>query len=135
MMAIGSSILGHILTTHLPPPMSKNVYGALVHEEIYFKPNNSEETLPAQTTCPLALMDDTKVDVMDCEPKEDDIMDDDMTMDDGNTETVTTPVPKFKSTITCSTSHLGDGGPDNTKRRSFRKETSNTKSRNSKGPN
>jgi hypothetical protein len=46
-----------------------------------------------------------------------------MTMDDGNAETVPTPAPKLKSTIMGGTSRLSDGGPDNTKRRSFRKET------------
>jgi hypothetical protein len=56
MMARGSSILGHILTTHLPPPRSKKGYGSLVHREIYFKPENSKETLPTQRTCPVALM-------------------------------------------------------------------------------
>jgi len=50
-------------------------------------------------------------------------MDDDMTKDDGNAETVPTLAPKLKSTITGRTSWLNDGGPDNTKRRSFRKET------------
>jgi hypothetical protein len=66
----------------------------------------------------------TKVDAMDSELEEDDLMDDDTTMDDGNAETVPTPVPKLKSTITCETSRLSDGGPNNTKR-SFRKETDN----------
>jgi hypothetical protein len=59
---------------------------------------------------------------MNSEPEEDDLMGDDTTMDDGNVETLPTPVPKLKSTITNGTSHLGDGGPENTKR-SFRKET------------
>jgi hypothetical protein len=121
-MARGSSILGHILTTHLPPPRSKKGDGPLVHREIYFKPKNSKETLPAQRTCPVALMVGAEVDVMDFEPEEDDLMDDDMTMDDVNAETVPTPVPKLKSTIMGGTSRLSDGGPDNTKR-SFRKET------------
>jgi hypothetical protein len=44
-------------------------------------------------------------------------------MDNGNAETITTPAPKFQSTITDRTSRLSDGGPDNTKRKSFRKET------------
>jgi hypothetical protein len=48
-------------------------------------------------------------------------MDDDMTMDDGNVETVPTPVPKLKSTIMDDTSWIVDGGPDNTKRRGFKK--------------
>jgi hypothetical protein len=123
MMARGSSIPGHILTTHLPPPRRKKGDGPLVHREIYFKPKNSKATLPAQTTCPVALMAGAEVDAMDSEPEEDDLMDDDTTMDDGNAETVPTPVPKLKSTIMGGTSRLNDGGPDNTKRRSFRKET------------
>jgi hypothetical protein len=123
MMARGSSIPGHILTTHLPPPRRKKGDGPLVHREIYFKPKNSKATLPAQTTCPLALMAGAEVDAMDFEPEEDDLMDDDTTMDDGNAETVPTPAPKLKSTITGGTSRLDDGGPDNTKRRGFRKET------------
>jgi hypothetical protein len=49
-------------------------------------------------------------------------MGDDTTMDDGNAKTLPTPAPKFKSTIMGETSHLSDGGLDNTKR-SFRKET------------
>ena len=63
-----------------------------------------------------------EVDVMDSEPEEDDLMADDMTMDDGNAETLPIPMPKLKSTITDENSWLGDGGPDNSKR-SFRKET------------
>jgi hypothetical protein len=46
------------------------------------------------------------------------------TMDDGNEDVVPTPAPKLKSTIIGGTSHLGDGGPDKTKGRDFRKETS-----------
>jgi hypothetical protein len=38
----------------------------------------------------------TEVDAIDSELEEDDLMDDDMTMDDGNAETVATLVPKFK---------------------------------------
>ena len=121
-MARGSTIPGHILTTHLPPPTRKKGDGPLVHQEIYFKPKNSKVTLPTQRTCPIALMADTEVDVMDSEPEEDDLIDDDMTMDDGNVETVPTPAPKLKSTIMDKNSWLGDGSPDNTKR-SFRKET------------
>jgi hypothetical protein len=121
-MARGSTIPGHILTTHLPPPRRKKGDGPLVHREIYFKPKNSKATLPAQRTCPVALMAGAEVDVMDSEPEEDDLMGDDTTMDDGNAETVPTPAPKLKSTITGGTSRLSDGGPDNTKR-SFRKET------------
>jgi hypothetical protein len=123
MMARGSSIPGHILTTHLPPPRSKKEDGPLVHREIYFKPNNSKATPPAQTTCPPALMTGAEVDAIDFEPEEDDMMDDDTTMDDGNADVVPTPVPKLKSTITGGTSRLGDGDPDNTKRSGFRKET------------
>jgi hypothetical protein len=62
-------------------------------------------------------------DVMDSKLEEDDLMVDDTTMDDGNAETVPTPMPKLKSTITDITSHLSGGNPDNTKRKSFRKET------------
>jgi RNA-binding protein 8A len=65
----------------------------------------------------------TRVDAMDSEPEEDDMMDDDIIMDDGNAEIVPTPAPKLKSTITGGTSRLSDSGPDNTKRRSFIKET------------
>jgi hypothetical protein len=121
-MARGSTIPGHILTTHLPPPRRKKGDGPLVHREIYFKPKNSKATLPAQRTCPVAFMAGAEVDVMNSEPEEDDLMGDDTTMDDGNAETLPTPAPKLKSTITDGTSRLGDGGPDNTKR-SFRKET------------
>jgi hypothetical protein len=123
MMARGSSIPGHILTTHLPPPRRKKGDGPLVHQEIYFKPNNSKATLPAQTTCPPALMVGVKVDAIDFKLEEDDLMDDDMTMDDGNVDIVPTPVPKLKSTIMGGTSRLGDDDPDNTKIRDFKKET------------
>jgi hypothetical protein len=64
-----------------------------------------------------------KVDVMDFKLEEDDLIDDDTTMDDGNAKIVPTHVLKLKSSITCSTSQLNDGGPDNTNKRSFRKET------------
>jgi hypothetical protein len=121
-MARGSTIPRHILTAHLPPPRRKKGDGPLVHREIYFKPKNSKATLPAQRTCPVAFMAGAEVDVMDSEPEEDDLMADDTTMDDGNAETLPTPAPKLKSTITGGTSRLSDGGPDNTKR-SFRKET------------
>jgi hypothetical protein len=67
-------------------------------------------------------MASVEVDVMESETKEDDLMGDEIEMDDGNVETVPTPLPKLKSTITSATSCLSDGGPDNTKR-SFRKET------------
>ena len=60
---------------------------------------------------------------MDFELEEDDLIVDDTTTDDGNANIVPTPMPKLKSTITGRTSHLSDGSPDNTKRRSFRKET------------
>ena len=63
-----------------------------------------------------------EVDAMDFESEEDDMMDDYTTMDDGNAETIPTPVPKLKSTIMGGTYRFSDGGPDNTKRRSFRKE-------------
>jgi hypothetical protein len=119
MMARGSSILGNILTTHIPPPRRKKGNGPLVHREIYFKPKNSKETLPAQTTFPLALMVGAEVDAMDFEPIEDDMMEDDMEMDDVNADIVPTPTPKLKSTITGGTSRLSDGSSDNTKRRVF----------------
>jgi hypothetical protein len=95
-MARGSTIPRHILTTHLPPPRSKNVDGPLVHREIYFKPKNSKATLPAQRTCPVAFMVGTKVDVMDSEPEEDDMMANDTPMDDDNAKTLSTPTPKLK---------------------------------------
>jgi hypothetical protein len=123
MMARGSSIPRNILTTYLPPPRRNKGDGPLVHREIYLKPNNSMATLPAQRTCPIALMAGAEVDAMDSEPEEDDLMDDDATMDDGNVDIVPTPTPKLKSTITSETSHLSDDDPDNTKRRSFIKET------------
>jgi hypothetical protein len=50
-------------------------------------------------------------------------MEDDTTMDDGNVHIVPTPAPKLKSTIMGSSSRLGDGGLDKTKRRCFKKET------------
>jgi hypothetical protein len=121
-MARGSTIPGHILTIHLPPPRSKKGDGPLVHREIYFKPKNSKATLPAHRTCPLAFMAVAEVDVMNSEPEEDDLMGDDTTMHDGNAENLPTPAPKLKSTIMDGTSRLDDGDPDNTKS-SFRKET------------
>jgi hypothetical protein len=121
-MAKGSTIPGHILTIHLPSPRSKQGDGPLVHREIYFKPKNSMATLAAQRTYPLAFMDVAEVDAMNSKPEEDDLMDDDTAMDDGNTENLPTPAPKLKSIITNGTSRLGDGGDDNTKR-SFIKET------------
>jgi hypothetical protein len=67
-------------------------------------------------------MADAEVDAVDFEPKEDDLMGDDMAMDDGNADVVFTPAPKLKSTITGGTSCLDDGGPNKTKGRGFRKE-------------
>jgi hypothetical protein len=58
MMARGSNIPGHILTSHLPPPRRKKGDGPFIHREIYFKPKNSKETLFAQRTYPVALMAD-----------------------------------------------------------------------------
>jgi RNA-binding protein 8A len=68
-------------------------------------------------------MADAEVDAVDFELEEDDLMDDDTTMDDGNADVVPTPVPKLKSTIMGGTSQLDDGGPNKTKGRGFRKET------------
>jgi hypothetical protein len=99
-MDIGSTIPGHILTTHLLPPRSKKGDGPLVQREIYFKPKNSKATLPTQRTCLVPFMAGADVDVMNFKPKEDDLMGDDTTMDDGNAETLPTPAPKLKSTIT-----------------------------------
>jgi hypothetical protein len=82
-MARGSTIPGNILTIHLPPPRRKQGDGPLVHREIYFKPKNSMATLAAQRTCSLAFMAVAEVDAMNSEPEEDDMMDDDTTMDDG----------------------------------------------------
>ena len=59
---------------------------------------------------------------MDFELEEDDMMDDDLTMDDGNASVLPTPMPKLKSTITGGTSWLGNGDPDKTKGTGFRKE-------------
>jgi hypothetical protein len=140
-MARGSSIPGHILTTHLPPPRRKKGDGPLVHREIYFKPKNSKATLPAQRTCPIALMPGAEVDVMDSEPEEDDLMGDDTTMDDGNAETVPTPAPKLKSTITGGTSGSVMAVLTTPKGVSEKKPTLNAtaalqlESRNSRGPN
>jgi hypothetical protein len=63
----------------------------------------------------------TEVDVVDFEPREDHMMDDDIEMDNGNAYVVPTPMPKLKSIIMGGTSQLGDGGPDKIKRRGFRK--------------
>jgi hypothetical protein len=94
-----------------------------VHREIYFKPNNSKETPPNQTTHPPVLMVGVEVDAIDFEQEEYDLMDDDLMMDDGNAGIVPTPVPKLKSSITGGTSRLNDGDPEKTKGRGFRKET------------
>jgi hypothetical protein len=77
-----------------------------MHREIYFKPNNSKATPPTQTTCPPALMDGVEVDAVDFELGEDDLMDNDSAMDDGNANDVPTPAPKLKSTIIGGTSWL-----------------------------
>jgi len=121
-MARGSTILGHILTIHLPPPKIKKGYGPLVHREIYFKPKNSITTLVGQRTCPIAVIAIAEFDAMNFELEEDDLMDDDTTMDDGNAENLPTPTPKLKSTIMNGPFRLSDRSHDNTKR-SFRKET------------
>ena len=52
-----------------------------------------------------------EVDAVDFEPEEDDLMDNDTVIDDGNVDTVPTPVPKLKSTIMAGTSWLDDGVP------------------------
>jgi RNA-binding protein 8A len=66
-------------------------------------------------------MVDAEVDAVNFEPEEYDMMDDDMMMDDGNSDIVPTPMPKIKSTIMGGTSQLDDGGPNKTKGRGFRK--------------
>jgi hypothetical protein len=78
-------------------------------------------TLAAQRTCPLAVMTVTELYAMNFKLEEDDLMDDDTTMDDGNAENIPTLGPKLKSTITNGPSRLGDRSHDNTKR-SFRKK-------------
>jgi hypothetical protein len=75
-----------------------------VQREIYFKPKNSKQTRPAQTTFLPTLMAGEEVDAVDLEPEEDDMMDDDIEMDDGNVDIFPIPVPKLKSTITSGTS-------------------------------
>jgi hypothetical protein len=95
-MATGSTIPGHILTIHLSPATRKKQDGPLVHREIYFKPKNSMPTLAAQRTCPLAVMPVAELYAMNSKPEEDDLMDDDTTMDDGNAENIPTPGPKLK---------------------------------------
>jgi hypothetical protein len=66
----------------------------------YFKPKNSIATLVGQRTYPVAVIAIVEVDAMNSESEEDDLMDDDTTMDDGNAENLPTPAPKLKSTIT-----------------------------------
>jgi hypothetical protein len=104
MMIRGSSTLGNILTTHFPPLKRKKGDGPSVHREIYFNPKNSKATLLAQRTYPPALMVGPEDDAVNFKLKEDDPIDDDTTMDDGNVDGVPTPVPKLKSTITRGTS-------------------------------
>ena len=65
-------------------------------------------------------MVDAEVDVLDFELEEDDLMDDDTTMDDGNADIFPTPAPKLKSTITGGTSQLNNGGLKKTKGRGLR---------------
>jgi hypothetical protein len=83
-MARVSTIPGHILTIHLPPPRSKKGDGPLVHREIYFKPKHSIATLAGKRTFPVAFIAIAEVDAMNFEPEEDDMMDDDTAMDYGN---------------------------------------------------
>jgi len=68
-------------------------------------------------------MADIDVDAVDFEWEEDDLMDNDTTMDDGNADDIPTHAPKFKSTIMGATSQLCHGSLDKTKGRGFRKET------------
>ena len=93
----------------------------MVHQETYFKPNNSKETPSAQTTRPPALMANGEVDAIIFELEEYDMMDDDTLMVDGNADIFPTPVPKLKSTTMGGTYQLGDDDPDKTKGRGFRK--------------
>jgi hypothetical protein len=93
MMAKGSNIPGHIIATHLSPARRKKRDGPLVHLEIYFKPNNSKATPPAQTNCLPTLMVGVEVVAIDFKPEEDDLMDDDTKMDDGNEDVVPTLAP------------------------------------------
>jgi RNA-binding protein 8A len=65
----------------------------------------------------------TEFDAIDFEPEEDDLMDDDTTMDDGNADIFPTTAPKLKSTIMGGTSQLGDGDLKKTKGRGFKEET------------
>jgi hypothetical protein len=57
---------------------------------------------------------------MNSEPEEDDLLNDDTIMDDGNVDNLPTLMPKLKSTIMNEPSWLDDCSHDNTKR-SFRK--------------
>jgi hypothetical protein len=66
-------------------------------------------------------MVDAEVDAVNFKPGEEDLMDDDTTMDDGNSNVVPTHMPKLKSTITGGTSRLDDGDPDKTKGRGLKK--------------
>jgi hypothetical protein len=68
MMTRTSSGLGHIITTHLLPPRSKEGDGPLVRREIYFKPKNSKAKPLAQITRSPALMVGAEVDVVDFDP-------------------------------------------------------------------
>jgi hypothetical protein len=68
-MARGSTILGHIVIIHLPPPSSKKGDGPLVHREIYFKTKNSIVTLVGQRTYPVAIIAIAEVDARNFEPK------------------------------------------------------------------
>jgi hypothetical protein len=58
----------------------------------------SIQIIPRKPPPPM-LMVDVEVDVVNFEPEEDDMMDDDTPMDDGNADIVPTPTPKLKSTI------------------------------------
>jgi hypothetical protein len=78
-------------------------------------------TLVAQRTCKVAVMVVAEVHAINSKSEEDDLMDDDMTMNDGNAENIPTPGHKLKSTIMNEPSRLGDRSHDNTKR-NFRKE-------------
>jgi hypothetical protein len=60
-------------------------------------------------------MVDADVYVIDFEPKEDDLIDDDTMMNDGNVDFFPTPSPKLKSTIMGGSSRLDNGGPNKTK--------------------
>jgi hypothetical protein len=53
-------------------------------------------TLVAQRTYPLTVIPIAKLYAMNSKPEEDDLMDDDMAMDDGNAKNIPTPGPKLK---------------------------------------